>query len=49
MYAEETSYHAIYQLLKNVITNVLPVKMLGKENYGIFLSMLKQFISMKRY
>lgn len=49
MYASESNYSSVYQLLKNVVVKVFPTKLLGAENNKILVSMLKQFISMKRY
>lgn len=49
MYAEETSYHSVYQLIRSIIVKIFPVLFLGLENLNVLLSMIKEFISMKRY
>ena len=49
MYANETSYNNIFRLLKAVVERSLPIELLGASNTKIFVAMLKDFISMKRY
>jgi hypothetical protein len=49
MYAAESSYLDVYRLVREFVRRVVPEKLFGRSNLSIFMGMLKEFISMKRY
>ena len=49
MYANASPYNNLFQLLSILIKKILPIDLLGTKNTAVFVSLLKDFISMKRY